>query len=95
MDDKPADVWHLNISAFAASSIRAQRHRHDAAVINGDQDVHVPITDTQVFEGRPDTDVLLIGGAGHGAFDKLDQLEAPVMQWLTSRLHAQLASATS
>jgi esterase FrsA len=63
-------------------------------VINGDQDVHVPITDTQIFEGRHDTDVLLIGGAGHCAFDKLDQLEAPVMSWLTSHLHTPVASAT-
>ena len=64
-------------------------------VINGDKDVHVPITDTQVFEGRPNTDVLLIGGAGHCAFDKLDQLEPPVMNWLTSQLHAPVASVTS
>ena len=31
-------------------------------VINGDQDVHVPITDTHLFDGPPNTDVILIGG---------------------------------
>ena len=64
-------------------------------VINGDQDVHVPITDTQIFEGRHNTDVLLIGGAGHCAFDKLDELEAQCLRWLTTHLHAPVAVAAS
>jgi esterase FrsA len=62
-------------------------------VINGDQDVHVPITDTQVFEGRSDTDVILIGGGTHCALNRHDLLEPIVTRWLTSQLHPDLASA--
>jgi hypothetical protein len=54
----------------------------------------VPITDMQVFEGRPNTDVRLFGGAWHCAFDKLDRIEPPIKQWLTSHSHAPVASAT-
>jgi esterase FrsA len=56
-------------------------------VINGDQDVHVPITDTQVFEGRTDTDVILIGGGTHCALNRLDLLQPAVTQWLTAHAH--------
>jgi esterase FrsA len=82
-------------AALSLDDLLAKDTNCPMLVINGDQDVHVPITDTQIFEGRPNTDVLLIGGAGHCAFDKLDQLEPPVMQWLTSHLHAPVVSATS
>jgi hypothetical protein len=35
-------------------------------VINGADDVHVVQADTLVFQGRPDTDVILVPGTGHG-----------------------------
>ncbi len=64
-------------------------------VINGDKDVHVPITDTQIFEGRPNTDVILIGGGTHCALNRLDLLQPIVTRWLTSHLHAPLASRSA
>ncbi|MFC5136715.1 hypothetical protein ACFPK1_00580 [Actinomycetospora rhizophila] len=53
-------------------------------VINGDEDVHVPLADTTVFDGRPDTDVQLVRGGAHCAFDKL---LADTTTWLTAALH--------
>ena len=35
-------------------------------VINGADDVRVVQADTLVFQGRPDTDVILVPGTGHG-----------------------------
>jgi len=64
-------------------------------VINGDNDVHVPITDTQVFEGRPNTDVILIGGGTHCAFNRFDLLQPIVIRWLTSHLHTPVASSAA
>jgi esterase FrsA len=62
--------------------------------INGDKDVHVPMTDTQIFEGRPNTDVILIGGGTHCAINRLDLLEPIVTGWLTAHLHAPPKSPT-
>jgi esterase FrsA len=56
-------------------------------VINGDADVHVPITDTTIFDGRPDTDVQLIPGGTHCAINKIDRLNATNTQWLAAALH--------
>jgi len=81
-------------AALSLDDLLAKDTNCPMLVINGDQDVHVPITDTQIFEGRRDTDVLLIGGAGHCAFDKLDELEAQCLRWLTTHLHAPVALAT-
>jgi len=51
-------------------------------IINGADDVHVPQTDTLVFQGRPDTEVHLIPGTGHCAASKLLQVMQIVISWL-------------
>jgi esterase FrsA len=69
-------------AAFKIDDLLAKDANCPMLVINGDADVHVPVTDTTIFEGRPNTDVQLIHGAGHCAFDKLDELMPVVMTWL-------------
>jgi esterase FrsA len=56
-------------------------------VINGDKDVHVPLSDTQLFEGRPGTQVRLIPGGTHCAFNKAADLIAANTAWLARALH--------
>lgn len=80
---------------FMLDDLLAKDRNCPILVINGDQDVHVPITDTQVFEGRPDTDVILIGGGTHCALNRLDLLQPIVTRWLTTHLHAPLPTATT
>jgi esterase FrsA len=55
--------------------------------INGDQDVHVPLADLTIWDGRPDTTVTVIPGGTHCAMNKVDQLMPPVISWLTTALH--------
>jgi esterase FrsA len=57
-------------------------------VINGVDDVHVPQSDTQVFEGRPDTEVHLLAGTGHCATSRLGDVLAIIAVWLTKTLSA-------
>jgi esterase FrsA len=77
---------------FMLDDLLAKDSNCPMLVINGDRDVHVPITDAQIFEGRPNTDVILIGGGTHCALNRLDLLQPIVTQWLTSHLHAPAAS---
>jgi esterase FrsA len=74
-------------ASFAMDDLLATDTNCPMFVINGDQDVHVPITDTQVFEGRPDTEVQLIPGGTHCAFNKIDDVIAANVKWLTTALH--------
>ncbi len=55
-------------------------------VINGADDVHVPQSDTLVFEGRPRTEVHLIPGTGHCAASKLSEAIAIMLDWLPAQL---------
>ncbi|WFR73079.1 alpha/beta hydrolase [Prescottella defluvii] len=55
-------------------------------VINGADDVHVPLDDTLVFDGRPETEVHVIPGAGHCAVAKLPEVIPLVTDWLTAQL---------
>ncbi|CRK52168.1 conserved hypothetical protein [Rhodococcus sp. RD6.2] len=57
-------------------------------VINGADDVHVPLDDTLIFEGRADTEVHVIPDAGHCAVTKLPELMPMMVDWLRSRLVA-------
>ncbi|MFI9507094.1 alpha/beta fold hydrolase [Nocardia sp. NPDC052566] len=53
-------------------------------VVNGADDVHVPQHDTVVFNGRRDTEVELIAGAGHCATAKLAEILPRMVIWLTA-----------
>ncbi|WP_430334752.1 alpha/beta fold hydrolase [Rhodococcus sp. ACT016] len=61
-----------------------QRHGNaPMLVINGADDVHVPLADTLVFEGRPNIEVHVIPDAGHCAVTKLPELIPLMTAWLT------------
>ena len=51
-------------------------------VINSADDYFVPQSDTLVFDGRPETEVRLIPGTGHGAMSKAAQVVQVVIGWL-------------
>ena len=74
-------------ASFAIDDLLAGRANCPMLVINGDEDVHVPLADTTVFDGRPDTDVHLVRGGTHCAFNKLDELIADTTTWVAAALH--------
>jgi esterase FrsA len=83
----PTDEQLLSAgSAFTSDDLRAAGTNSPMLVINGDADVHVPLADTKIFEGRPATDVQLIPGGTHCAVNKLDELLAAVNPWLAATL---------
>jgi esterase FrsA len=56
-------------------------------VVNGENDALVPLHDTTVFEGRRDTQVVIIPGTGHCATSKLDEATQLINDWLRHQLH--------
>ncbi len=86
----PARPTESALQAASAGLIRrellARRDNAAMLVINGEDDVHVPLADTRVFEGRPRTEVHLIPGAGHCATTKLPELVPVMVQWLRTTL---------
>lgn len=56
-------------------------------VVNGDNDALVPMHDTVVFEGRRDTQVVIIPGTGHCATSKFDEATQLINDWITEQLH--------
>ncbi len=73
--------------SFALGDLLAKGTNCPMFVINGDQDVHVPLSDTQLFEGRPDTEVQIIAGGTHCAFNKVGEVIAANTKWLATALH--------
>ena len=57
-------------------------------VINGENDYFVPQADTRIFEGRPNTEVHLMAGAGHCARSKLPDVMSLVFRWLAEQIGA-------
>ncbi|MER7706100.1 alpha/beta hydrolase [Kitasatospora sp. NPDC097605] len=55
-------------------------------VVNGTEDVHVPLEDTTVFEGRRDTRVVLIPDTGHCAISRFGEAMAVIVPWLKDTL---------
>jgi esterase FrsA len=73
--------------AFVRRPLSDPTHYAPVLVINGADDVHVPQADTQVFEGRPDTEVHLLSGTGHCAASRLPEVLTIVGAWLTKTLY--------
>jgi esterase FrsA len=73
-------------AGFAMGDLLAKGTNCPMFVINGDKDVHVPVSDTLLFEGRSNTDVQLIPGAGHCAFDRVGDVIAANTAWLATAL---------
>ncbi|WP_073786349.1 alpha/beta hydrolase [Streptomyces sp. CB01580] len=75
--------------AFAAFGLRPlldQNANGPMLVVNGTEDVHVPLDDTLVFEGRRDTRVELIPDTGHCAISRFDEAMAVIAPWLKDTL---------
>jgi esterase FrsA len=78
---------------FNRSALLDQDTNCPMLVINGADDVHVPQQDTLVFEGRRDTEVHLIPGAGHCTKSKLPETIPLMTTWLHNLLSATKPSA--
>ncbi|MER5359560.1 alpha/beta hydrolase [Streptomyces sp. NPDC002785] len=75
--------------AFAAFDLRPlldQNANGPMLVVNGTEDVHVPLDDTLVFEGRRDTRVELIPDTGHCAISRFGEAMAVIAPWLKDTL---------
>ncbi|MEE1809448.1 alpha/beta hydrolase [Streptomyces sp. BE133] len=75
--------------AFAAFDLRPlldQDANGPMLVVNGTEDVHVPLDDTLVFEGRRDTRVELIPDTGHCAISRFGEAMAVIAPWLKDTL---------
>ncbi|MNL74413.1 hypothetical protein D3C87_2000480 [compost metagenome] len=55
-------------------------------VINGADDIHIPAQDTLVFEGRSNTEVLLLPETGHCAVTKMDVVIPKMLGWTAQQL---------
>jgi esterase FrsA len=55
-------------------------------IVNGADDYFIPQSDTLLFQGRPDTEVHLVEGAGHVARSKLDTVLPMMLGWLREQL---------
>jgi esterase FrsA len=53
-------------------------------IVNGDADPYVPVEDTLLFEGRRDTEVMLLEGGVHGAFNRYPDVMKAVLHWLAA-----------
>ncbi|SED26287.1 esterase FrsA [Streptomyces melanosporofaciens] len=73
--------------SFALDELLTTQDNCPMLVINGDADVHVPIADTTVFNGRQNTQVELIPGGSHCALNKLDQIMPIMINWIANALH--------
>jgi esterase FrsA len=75
------------LAPFAMDDLFAKQTNCPMFVINGDKDAYIPLSDTKIFEGRPNTEVQIVPGAGHCAFDKLDLVIDATTRWLVTALH--------
>ena len=73
---------------FIRRALLEQKGNAPMLVINGADDVHVVQADTLVFQGRADTEVILVPGTGHCAASKLPEVMPIMISWLRARLTA-------
>jgi esterase FrsA len=74
------------LSAFSLRPLLDQDTNAPMLVVNGADDVLVPQRDTLVFEGRPDTQVHILSGAGHCGKGKVPETSGLVLTWLQAAL---------
>jgi len=87
--DAPATKEALvqGLLAFDRSDLMAADDgRTPMLVVNGADDVHIPLSDTTLFEERPNTQVHVIPDAGHCAVTKLPELTPMMIDWLRDAL---------
>jgi esterase FrsA len=86
--DRAPDAGELGemMSTLSLRPLLDQDINAPMLIVNGADDVHIPQHDTLVFEGRRDTRVELLGGTGHCATTKLDEVVPMIAGWLAERL---------
>jgi esterase FrsA len=86
--DNPPEEPEMVAAAqpFVRQQLFDRRENRSMLVINGADDVHVPQSDTTVFEGRPDTEVHLLPGSGHCATSRLAEVLGIITKWLAQTL---------
>jgi len=72
------------VRAFDLEPLLATTGNAPMLIINGDADPYVPVEDTLLFEGRPDTEVMLVEGGVHCAFNRYPEVIKAVLHWLAS-----------
>jgi len=82
--DKSPTLEELSrgLQKLSRHDLLAPRRGSSMLVINSADDYFVPQSDTLVFDGRPETEVRLIPGTGHGAMSKAAQVVQVVIGWL-------------
>ncbi|MFJ4652528.1 alpha/beta fold hydrolase [Nocardia sp. NPDC088792] len=84
-DHEPTDTeLSQHMSGFGLRELLDRDRNAPMLVINGADDVHVPQHDTLVFEGRRDTETILLPDAGHCGGAKLPQAMGIIMDWLAA-----------
>jgi esterase FrsA len=95
-DHKPTTPEVISVaSRFPLDSLLGGSDQAEMLVVNGDADIHVPPSDTLVFEGRDRTTTKLISGGSHCALNKLDELMPVLISWGRTALAAKPAAMTS
>jgi esterase FrsA len=85
---KPDPDTLIEVSCtFALDELLRTDHNCPMLVINGDADIHVPVEDTRIFEGRRRSRVVIIPGGSHCALNKTDQVVPILIDWATRALH--------
>ncbi len=83
----PTDTEFLTHAAtLALDDLVAGDRNCPTLAVNGDDDVHVPPADLDLWRGRSDTTVRLIPGGTHCAMNRLDELLPVVVGWLRANL---------
>ncbi|MNV04395.1 fermentation/respiration switch protein [compost metagenome] len=74
------------LDRFTLRPLLAQAKNAPMLVINGADDIHIPAQDTLVFEGRSNTEVLLLPETGHCAVTKMDVVIPKMLGWTAQQL---------
>lgn len=79
------------LHALSRRDLLAQPANAPMLVINGADDYFVPASDTQIFEGRSETEVHLMAGTGHVAMSRAAEVVPMIVDWLQRHLaHAAI-----
>lgn len=76
------DELSAGMGTLIRTDLLALQTNSPMLVVNGADDYFVPVSDTLIFQGRPDTEVHLIDGTGHCAMSKAPEVLPMIMAWL-------------
>lgn len=86
-DRRPSDEERAERGAgMSLRPLLEQSTNSPMLIVNGADDIHIPQEDTLVFEGRRDTQVVLLADAPHCAMTKLGEVVPLMIEWLINSL---------